>query len=57
MESGPEEQAMTGGGCGDALGAVAGVVVGRKELNGESSSRVPVVRDAVERRGVSSRQG
>jgi hypothetical protein len=56
MASGPE-QAMTGGGCGHALGAVAGVVVGRKELNGESSSRVPVVRDAVERRGVSSRQG
>lgn len=55
--SGLEGQAMTDGGREDALGAVAGVVVGRKELNGENSSRVPVVRGAVERRGVSSWQG
>lgn len=48
---------MTDGGCEGSLGAVAGVVVGKKELNGENSSRVPAAQDAVEDRGVSSWQG
>lgn len=55
--SDPEGQAMTDGGREDALGAVAGVVVGRKESSGENSSRVPVVRDVVEHRGASSWKG
>ena len=50
---------MIDGGRGDALEAVAdvAVVVDKKKLNGENSSRVLVVRGAVERRGVSSWQG